>query len=357
MFKVAIIGAGIGAAHMDGYLQMPDQYHVAIVCDLAEDRAQALAARADGCRTESDLDLAIADGEIDIVDICLPPHLHCEVALKALAGGKNVVCEKPLARSLGEADRIIAASERSGKAVLPVFQYRYGRGYQQLLDLIEGGFCGKPLVATLETHWNRGADYYAVPWRGTWAGESGGAILGHAIHAHDLVCKALGPVQSVSALLDTRVNPIEVDDCAAIALKMASGALATSSITLGSAEDMSRLRFCFEHLTAESGREPYHPGGCGWTFEARDPARQPELESLLAAGGGRSEGFAGLFGEFARSLRGEPNRTVTLQDGRRSLELVTAIYQSARQGKAVELPVSRSDPDYGGWTSGASGPG
>ena len=67
--------------------------------------------------------------------------------------------------------------------------------------------------------------------------------------------------------------------------------------------------------------------------------------------------FAGLFGEFARSLRGEPNRTVTLQDGRRSLELVTAIYQSARQGKTVELPVSRSDPDYGGWTSGASGPG
>jgi predicted dehydrogenase len=62
------------------------------------------------------------------------------------------------------------------------------------------------VVASLETHWNRGPDYYAVPWRGTWAGEAGGAILGHAIHAHDLLCRYFGPVAQVQAQLATRVN-------------------------------------------------------------------------------------------------------------------------------------------------------
>ena len=346
---VAIIGAGIGADHMDGYLDLPDQYRVVTVCDLDEERAETLSARSPGCATETDLDRVIADPGVDAIDICLPPHLHFDVALKALAAGKHVVCEKPLARSLSEADRMIEAANRSGKLMLPVFQYRYGRGFQQLLHLIGSGLCGKPLTATLETHWNRGADYYSVPWRGTWAGESGGAILGHAIHIHDLLCTALGPIERVSASLATRVNPIEVDDCAAIALEMQNGALVTSSITLGSATDMSRLRFCFENLTAESGRLPYHPAADGWTFKAREPGLQGEVDTLTAGCATRPERFAGLFADFAAKLRGEPNDAVSPADGRRSLELVTALYQSARQGEQVSLPIMQDDPIYQGW--------
>lgn len=348
-FRVAIIGAGIGAEHMTGFLELPDQFQVVTVCDLDADRAQSLAAMAEQCAAQTDLARVIADPAVDIVDICLPPNLHCEVALKALAAGKHVVCEKPMACSLSDADRIMAAASDAGKVFVPVFQYRYGRGFQQLLKLIEVGICGNPLTATLETHWNRGADYYSVPWRGTWRGESGGAILGHAIHVHDLVCTALGPVEKISALLATRANPIEVDDCAAIALQMLNGALVTSSVTLGSARDMSRLRFCFENLTAESGLSPYHPAGEGWTFEAREPELQGEVDALVAGCGRPAERFAGLFADVARKLRGEPNDAVTPADGRRSIELVTALYHSARSGEKTSLPVTQDHPLYRGW--------
>ena len=179
MLNVAILGAGIGAQHLDGYLALPDRYRVAAICDLDAEKAGALAAKAPGCAAVSDADAVIADPAIDIIDICLPPHLHGPIAMKAFAAGKHVICEKPIAGSVAEADRMLEAAQASGRLFAPIFQYRYGRGLYQLAALQERGLAGKPLVATLETHWNRTADYYAVPWRGKWASERGGAVLGH----------------------------------------------------------------------------------------------------------------------------------------------------------------------------------
>lgn len=348
-FRTAIVGAGIGASHVSGFMELRDLYRLTVICDLDEEKAAAVASKAGDCAISSDLDQVIADRDVDIIDICLPPNLHCSAALKALAAGKHVICEKPLGCSLDEADQIIAAAQQAGTMVLPVFQYRYGRGFAQFLELIRSGICGDALTATLETHWNRGPDYYTVPWRGTWEGESGGAVLGHAIHIHDLLCAALGPVETVSAALATRVNDIEVDDCAAIAMTMRSGALVTSSITLGSAQDMSRLRFCFQNLTAESGRSPYHPAGDGWTFQARGPVSQADVDAIVAACPRPVERFAGLFADFAKRLLSDPNHAVTLAEARQSLELVTAIYQSTRNFESVRLPIADSHPLYKGW--------
>ena len=116
--------------------------------------------------------------------------------------------------------------------------------------MIAAEVTGKPLIASIETHWNRLPAYYQVPWRGRKATELGGAIISHAIHAHDLLTFTLGPVRRVFARLATRVNPIETEDCAAIVLEMACGALVTSSVTLGAAEELSKFRFCFADLTA-----------------------------------------------------------------------------------------------------------
>ena len=88
MRNVAILGAGIGAQHLDGYLALPDRYHVAAICDLDLEKGRALAAKAPGCAAVSDMDAVIADPAIDIIDICLPPHLHGPVAVKAFAAGK-----------------------------------------------------------------------------------------------------------------------------------------------------------------------------------------------------------------------------------------------------------------------------
>lgn len=346
MIRTAIVGAGIGAQHLAGYLELPDLFEVLALCDLDLGRARAVAG---GVPVTDDLAAVLADPRIDLVDICLPPHLHFDTSIRALRAGKNVVCEKPMVRSLAEADGLAAAAAASDRVFSPVFQYRYGPATARLDALIAAGLAGQPQVASLETHWNRGAAYYATGWRGTWAGESGGAVLGHAIHNHDLLCRYFGPVAAVSAQTTTRVNDIETEDCAAILMQFENGALATSSVTLGAATDTTRLRLVFENLTATSGTEPYAPATGDWTFAARDPARQSEVDAVLQTAGPVRAGFAGFFEALAEAIAGRPGREVTLEDGRRSIELVTAIYAASRTGARIALPLTENHASYHGW--------
>ena len=225
-------------------------------------------------------------------------------------------------------------------------------GFSKLKILIKSGLAGKPLIGTLETHWNRGKDYYSKAWRGTWKGEQGGAILSHAIHIHDLVSMILGPVSSIYAKLSTRVNKIEVEDCAALSIEMENGSLVTSSITLGAANNTSRLRFCFEGLTVESGAstdKPYNPADDEWKFLAREPVNQKEIDELINKVTPTHSWYAGLFNEIANKLDGIESDEVKLIDARKSLEFVTAVYNSSRTGKSVTLPVNKDNPLYESW--------
>lgn len=348
IFNVAIIGAGIGGEHLNAYRKLPDRFKVLYICDLDIERAASIIGD-DDIAIETDINAVFADPEIEIIDICLPPHLHFSTAVVALDAGKHVICEKPLATSLHEVDSLADLAARVDRKLFPVFQYRYGPAMDQLKALVAEGLAGKPYVASLETHWNRGPDYYAVPWRGTWSGEQGGAVLGHAIHNHDLLIHILGPVARLSAMTTTQVNDIETEDCAAIAFQMENGAMATSSITLGAATDTTRLRVCFEALTVESGSAPYAPANDAWTFQARDPQQQSRVDEVLASVSSRHFGFAGFFEAVADSLSGTASNEVSIADGRRSIELVTAIYQAARSQSSVELPLGPGTPYYDGW--------
>lgn len=345
--RLAIIGAGgIGAQHATAALSLPGDWDITHVCDLNSALSGPLAAQCNAVAT-ADLDAVLADPRVDVVDICLPPMLHVPVALRALAAGKHVICEKPIAGSLADIDRLRAGVAASGRRLFPVFQYRYGPAFRRLASLQDSGLLGAPRVATLETHWSRDAAYYDVPWRGKWAHEMGGAILSHAIHIHDLICRFFGQVTEVAAMTDTLVNPIETEDCAAIALRMASGGLVTSSVTLGAAGDQSRLRLVFEKATAESARLPYTPGQAAWTVTARDPAHQAGLDAVEGADG--PDGFAGYFADVAAALTGRANTAVTLEDGAASIALVTAIYRSQHEGARIALPILPGTAFYAGW--------
>jgi predicted dehydrogenase len=342
---VAIIGAGIGAEHLEAYLALPGRFHVATICDLDKDRAAAIA-NPHGIATDTSLERVLQDPAVDLVDICLPPNLHFATAQRAISAGKHVVCEKPLVSSVAEADALCATVEASDRQLFPVFQYRYGPSAAQLQALIDAGMAGEPFAASIETHWNRGADYYSVPWRGTYAGEQGGAVLCHAIHNHDLLCRFFGPVKSVSAMTATRVNPIETEDCASIGLQMHNGALASSSITLGAATDTTRLRFCFEHLTVESGTAPYAPASDAWVFTARDKNRQSQVDQLVQQSTSAHSGYVGYFNAVANALQGDAEGAVTIADGRQSVELVAAIYQAAAEQRTVSLPLDKQGDFY-----------
>jgi len=349
MIRVAIIGAGIGAEHLAAYRALPGHYRVTHLVDLDTVRAAAVLAGDTTITVTDDLAAALTDPAIDLIDVCLPPHLHLEVSVAALQAGKHVVCEKPMVRSLAEADQLADAIAAAPGAFAPVFQYRYGPATDALDALIAAGLTGKPEVASLETHWDRDAAYYANGWRGTWARESGGAVLGHAIHNHDLVCRYFGPVASVQADLATRINPIETEDCAAILMRFENGALATSSVTLGAAGNTSRIRFVFEKLTATSGTAPYAPASIPWTILARDPGDQPRIDAILNELPTAKTGFEGFFFALAVAITDGPGREVTFADGRASIELVTAIYDAARSGRRVALPLGPSAPLYTGW--------
>ncbi|MDQ1185677.1 Gfo/Idh/MocA family protein [Agrobacterium larrymoorei] len=348
MIGVAIVGAGIGAEHLKGYLALPERFSVKAICDLDVERARGVA-NGTSIHVTADLDEVLADPSIQLIDVCLPPHLHFPITLKAHAAGKDVVCEKPLVRSLEEANALLESVKTTGRSIFPVFQYRFGPAMRQLRALIDAGLAGKAYVASSEVHWNRGKGYYDIPWRGTWKGECGGAILGHAIHAHDLICYVLGPVEEVFTMADTRVNAIETEDCAALSFRMKNGALATSSVTLGAAEDTSRLRFCFEGFTAESGSLPYRPAEDKWRFIARAPTTQAQIDAVLATVGDGENGFTGFVEAIADAMEGRGGKEVTVTDGLQSIELVTAIYRSAREGKPVRLAEAAEGQWIKGW--------
>ena len=174
-------------------------------------------------------------------------------------------------------------------------------------------------------------------------------MLGHAIHNHDLIATLMGPIERVAAFVDTRVNPIETEDCAAISMQTRDGALVTSSITLGAASDTTRFHLCFENLTATSGTSPYAPMAGDWSFQARDAGQQDAVDQVVAGIGEVQSGFTGFLSAVGRDLSSQPASVVTAEDGRQSISLVAAIYHAARYGEVVTLPLSEDHPLYQGW--------
>ncbi len=351
-YKVAIIGTNIGSKHYENFQKLSDRFKVHTICGLTRDAIDKILQSNNEIKISLNFDEVLKIKEIDIIDICLPPHLHFSACKKALEAGKHVICEKPLVSNLKEIDELEKISKKTKKIIFPVFQYRYGLGFSKLKTLINAGLAGKPLVASLETHWNRDKEYYSKAWRGTWKGEQGGAILSHAIHIHDLASMILGPVASVYAKLTTRVNDIEVEDCAALSIEMKNGSLVTSSITLGAANDTSRLRFCFDGVTVESGaspEKPYNPAEDDWKFLAREPNSQKKIDDLISNIKTPKTWYAGLFEQIANKLDGIESDEVTLDNARKSLEFVTAVYNSSRTGQNISLPIKNDNPLYNSW--------
>ena len=151
----------------------------------------------------------------------------------------------------------------------------------------------------------------------------------------------MGPIEKLSALRATRVNEIETEDCGAIQMQMKSGALVSSSVTLGAATDVTSLRFLFENVTMESGSSPYEPMEGGWTFTARGDADQAELDRITSTVEKPLSGFAGYLSAFADTLDGTTSndrpKAVTLDDGARSIAVADAIYRSSQSGQVENV--------------------
>ncbi len=347
--KVAVIGGGIGQNHIRAFQSLPEQFELMAICDIDEAKAQKIAAEFGIPQVYTDFSTVCRRDDLDVVDICTPPFLHFRQITEGLEAGKHVICEKPLVGSVKEVDDLISIEAKSGKRMMPIFQYRFGSGLQKLKYLVGQGLAGTAYLSTVETAWRRRADYYAVPWRGKWNTELGGALLSHAIHAHDMLCYVVGPIRKVFARTTTRVNPIEVEDCAAISLEMADGSLATLAVTLGSPVEITRHRFCFSEFVAESNLAPYTNSADPWTFSPDNAEAGQKIEAALAQYVPQPEAYAGQFTRFYTALQQNSVLPVALSDARASLELVTALYYSAETGHEVSLPITAEHPRYTSW--------
>jgi len=269
--------------------------------------------------------------------------------LEALSLGKHVICEKPIAASLLEIDELIEAERQSGRRVMPIFQGRFGAGVQKVAFLRRQGITGRAFITTSETAWRRRADYYAVPWRGKWETEPGGPFVTLGIHTLDLILHVLGPVTSVFAFSDTRVNPIEIADCLSVALRMADGSLCSYALSTGSSQEKSRLRFCFEAFSAESNDSPYDYASEPWVLTPDTEEWNTRIQESLRGFTPQQEGFPGQFAAFHRALEAGVQPPVTLKDARAVTEAITAVFASIHSGMPAYLPIGADHPGYAAW--------
>lgn len=350
VLNVAVVGCGIGRSHIvEGYLPNADKFKVLAICDLDQSRLDTIGEEFGVERRILDFNELLTMDDVDIIDVCTPPGAHFFMVKAALEAGKHVVCEKPLVGSLEDVDAIMEIEKTAKGKLMPVFQYRFGNGIEQAKAIIDAGLAGKPYCGTVETMWRREAPYYAVPWRGKWKTELGGVLMGHAIHPHDIFTYLMGDIARVFGRVATRVNPIEVEDTISASLEMKSGALASFTATLGSVDEITRIRLQFENVTFESDHAPYNPGKELWKILPRNDEIKGKIAALLANWQDVPSRFQTQMSRFHDAIFGQGELPVSSADSRRALELVTAFYHSSSTHTEVVLPLGPEHPLYQSW--------
>jgi UDP-N-acetyl-2-amino-2-deoxyglucuronate dehydrogenase len=340
---IGIVGTGvIAATHAEAIAAIPGARLVA-VSDVVPERALRFAGGR-GCAAEPSLDALLARDDIDVVSVCVPSGLHAEVGIQVAAAGKHLIVEKPIDVSLVAADRLIEAVDAAGVAMTVISQHRFDPGLVELRRLIDDGVLGRLVLGEASTKWYRSQGYYdSGPWRGTWSLD-GGSLMNQGIHYVDLLRWTMGPVIEVSAIYATEDHQVEVEDTALAVLRFTSGAVGTivssTAVFPGFAQRLE--------VSGTGGTVVVEDGEIvrrAFTSDSPDPGlrgtRLPRPASAEgAAANAAALGVASHTAQIADLLAAvEQGRepSVTGRNGREVLEVVSAVYESAREGRPVVL--------------------
>ncbi len=309
-------------------------------------------ARSTGCKAYANLNQLLADPAVDVVTIGTPSGAHLEPALAAARAGKHVIVEKPLEITLRRCDRIIRECEKAGVVHSTIFPSRFHYSSRELKRAIDAGRFGRLTVGDAIVKWYRTQEYYdSGAWRGTWELDGGGALMNQAIHNVDLLCWLMGPVAEIRAQTAMLAHKrIDVEDVAVATLQFENGALgiieASTAIYPGY---LKRLEIHGSDGSAVMEEEDL----IKWDFAKkarRDATIHRQMSQQKSGGGGASDpaaiGYHGHTRQFQDVLRAIKKGTSPLIDGhegRRSVEVILAIYKAAETGRAVSLPL-KSDP-------------
>jgi UDP-N-acetyl-2-amino-2-deoxyglucuronate dehydrogenase len=338
-FRVGVVGCGRISANHFGAIRKVDGLRLVAVCDTVEERARA-AGEAEGVPWFASADEMLAGAECDVVVIATPSGLHPEHGIAAARAGKHVITEKPMAISLAGADELVRACDEAGVHLFVVKQNRLNPPVQLLKRAIDKGRFGRVYLINTTVRWSRPQEYYdQAPWRGTWKYD-GGAFMNQASHYVDLVQWLGGAVDSVVAKTATLARRIETEDTGVAVLKFASGALGTIEVTM-----LTYPKNMEGSVTVLGEKGTAKIGGTAvnkvehWDFAEPDPddalIRSADTDPPSVYGFGHE----GYYGNVLAVLRGEAAPDTDGRAGRKSLELILGMYESARTGKEVLLPL------------------
>ena len=357
MLNVAIIGTGnIARLHIMAYLEFPKRCKITHLVDIFPDRAEEKISsfKLEGAQVFDSHKKILKDPTIDLVSICTPPYVHAEIAIDFLKAGKHVIVEKPMAASLKECDAMIAAAKKSGKILSPVAQNRFRSPVYNLKKTLDSGLIGKVVHAQIDSLWWRGHCYYDLWWRGTWEKEGGGCTLNHAVHHIDMLGWMLGAPAKISAIMsNTSHDNSEVEDISVAAMlykageRTAKGAMAqvTSSVIHHGEEQQVILQG--EHARISAPWRIYASTSRPNGFPMQNKDLEAKLEKfynglpLL-----KHEGHPGQIDNVLTAIEKKTDYMVKPEEGRLTIELITAIFKASTEDKAVTLPIKKDDPYY-----------
>jgi UDP-N-acetyl-2-amino-2-deoxyglucuronate dehydrogenase len=355
--RTAVIGAGkVADSHASILATLPDSELVGVMSRTRE-KAATLAARY-GARAFTSVTEMVQQTGVEMAIVCTPHPAHAAPAVEALAAGVHVLVEKPLAASLADCDAMIVAAEQHGRKLGTISQRRWYPPSTRVREAIDSGKIGKPVLgaATL-LGWRSQAYYESDPWRGTWDGEGGGVLVNQAPHQLDLLLWYMGEVEELFGYWANLNHPfIEVEDTAVAVVRFKNGGL--GNIVLSNSQNPGL--YGRVHIFGDNGASVGNQTDGGsmfiagmttvqeppindlWTVPGEEsllPGWQEEDSATFAAYDPIKHYFTLQIQDFLDAIRRDRPPLVTGADGRRVVELFSAIYQSQERNAPIRFPL------------------
>jgi len=344
-WNFGIVGAGLIADfHARAIADIPNAKLVGC-CDIIFSRAKELADKFGGKAFGSYEDMLKSEEiDMDIVTIATPSGAHMEPTIAAARAGKHVICEKPLDVTLERIDAMVDAHKKAGTVLGGIFPYRFNDAMVPLREAINSGRFGVITYAGVYVPWWRTDEYYKDSWHGTWKLDGGGAIMNQSIHMVDMLCDVMPPIESVQAFTATLGHPqIEAEDTAVAVLRFSKGAL---GIIYGTSASYPGRYRRFE-ITGTKGTVVYlEDSFTMWQFaeEKSEDEKIRKRFGQIEGGGGRAEpgdilhqNHTRNFKTFVDAIESGTEPYISGKEARKAVEVILAIYKSAKEQKPVKL--------------------
>lgn len=354
MINVAIVGTGnIAPFHVNGLLEFSDRCKIVALCDIYPEKAVAMKEKYKlDCEIFDDHKKMLeSDVKIDLVHICTPPYVHAEIAINSMNAGKNVLVEKPMATCLAECDAMLEAEKRNKVVMSCIAQNRFRNAIYKLKKTADSNMAGKIRCAHVNSYWWRGHSYYDLWWRGLWEKEGGGPTLNHAVHHIDMINWIQGelPEEVTAMLTNVMHDNSEVEDLSIAVLRYKDASLAqvTSSVVHHGEEQNIVLQCADAKISAPWDVKAELSRPNGFPVEGGNKELVEKIDEFyMAIPELKYEGHTGQIEDVLNSLENGSRPLITGIDGRKTIELITAIYKAGCKKEIVKLPLSEDDDFY-----------